>query len=50
MKAGRRIYSAAYIMPPGFGRSAKHQNWLKDIAPLRSGLAPQATVAPTPKP
>jgi hypothetical protein len=29
MKAGRRIYSAAYIMPPGsraFGRSAKHQN------------------------
>ena len=31
MKAGRRIYSAAYIMPPGsraFGRSAKHQNHL----------------------
>jgi hypothetical protein len=29
MEAGRRIYSAAYIMPPGsraFGRSAKHQN------------------------
>ena len=28
---GRRIYSAAYIMPPGsraFGRSAKHQNHL----------------------
>lgn len=31
MQAGRRIYSAAYIMPPGshaFGRSAKHQNHL----------------------
>jgi hypothetical protein len=31
MKAGCRIYSAAYIMPPGsraFGRSAKHQNHL----------------------
>jgi hypothetical protein len=29
MKAGHRIYSAAYIMPPGtraFGQSAKHQN------------------------
>jgi NTP pyrophosphatase (non-canonical NTP hydrolase) len=29
MQAGHRIYSAAYIMPPGsraFGRSAKHQN------------------------
>ena len=29
MQAGQRIYSAAYIMPPGsraFGRSAKHQN------------------------
>ena len=31
MQTGRRIYSAAYIMPPGsraFGRSAKHQNHL----------------------
>ncbi|MHB1873170.1 MAG: nucleotide kinase domain-containing protein, partial [Steroidobacteraceae bacterium] len=31
MHAGVRIYSAAYIMPPGsraFGRSAKHQNKL----------------------
>lgn len=31
MKAGRRIYSAAYIMPPGsraFGQSAKHRNHL----------------------
>ena len=29
LRDGRRIYSAAYIMPPGkhsFGRSAKHQN------------------------
>jgi len=29
MRAGRRIYSAAYIMPPGssaFGQAAKHQN------------------------
>lgn len=31
MRLGRRIYSAAYIMPPGgrsFGRSSKHQNHL----------------------
>ena len=31
MRTGRRIYSAAYIMPPGsrsFGRAAKHQNHL----------------------
>ena len=31
LRDGRRIYSAAYIMPPGsraFGRSAKHQNHL----------------------
>ena len=31
MQAGRRIYSAAYIMPPGgktFGQPAKHQNHL----------------------
>ena len=31
MQTGRRIYSAAYIMPPGsraFGRAAKHQNHL----------------------
>jgi hypothetical protein len=31
MRSGRRIYSAAYIMPPGssaFGRPAKHQNHL----------------------
>jgi hypothetical protein len=31
MRRGQRIYSAAYIMPPGstaFGRSAKHQNHL----------------------
>lgn len=31
MKQGRRIYSAAYIMPPGggaFGHQAKHQNHL----------------------
>lgn len=31
MRGGHRIYSAAYIMPPGsrtFGRSAKHQNHL----------------------
>lgn len=32
MQAGKRIYSAAYIMPPGssaFGHKAKHQNHLK---------------------
>ena len=31
LQSGRRVYSAAYIMPPGaraFGRSAKHQNHL----------------------
>ena len=31
LQSGQRIYSAAYIMPPGssvFGRSAKHQNHL----------------------
>ena len=31
LQTGRRIYSAAYIMPPGgraFGRTAKHQNHL----------------------
>ena len=31
LQTGRRIYSAAYIMPPGrlaFGRAAKHQNHL----------------------
>ncbi|SRR6266550_3252297 len=28
MRAGSRIYSAAYIMPPGDGHSAKHQNHL----------------------
>src|SRR5712691_4120883 len=32
MRTGRRIYSAAYIMPPGdgaFGHPAKHQNHLR---------------------
>jgi hypothetical protein len=32
MRAGKRIYSAAYIMPPGgsaFGHAAKHQNHLR---------------------
>src|SRR6266704_3274380 len=32
MRTGRRIYSAAYIMPPGasaFGHAAKHQNHLR---------------------
>src|SRR6266851_3622538 len=28
MRAGSRIYSAAYIMPPGGGHAAKHQNHL----------------------
>jgi hypothetical protein len=28
MRAGRRIYSGAYIMPPGHGHAAKHQNHL----------------------
>ncbi len=39
MALGRRIYSAAYIMPPGssaFGHSAKHQNHLKLLEMMMS--------------
>ncbi|MGH8420325.1 MAG: nucleotide kinase domain-containing protein [Pseudomonas sp.] len=39
MASGRRIYSAAYIMPPGssaFGHSAKHQNHLKLLEMMMS--------------
>lgn len=43
MRAGGRIYSAAYIMPPGgtaFGFSAKHQNHLKLLEKMMAdGLA-----------
>ena len=49
LKQGQRIYSAAYIMPPGskaFGHSAKHQNHLrllelmiKDALPARLAAA-----------
>jgi hypothetical protein len=45
MRAGRRIYSAAYIMPPGgtaFGHSAKHQNHLRLLEKMmRDDLAGQ---------
>jgi hypothetical protein len=39
MKAGGRIYSAAYIMPPGgsaFGHTAKHQNHLRLLERMMS--------------
>lgn len=40
MASGKRIYSAAYIMPPGgtaFGHTAKHQNHLKLLEMMMSG-------------
>lgn len=43
MQAGRRIYSAAYIMPPGsrsFGRSAKHQNHLLLLESMMTNRLP----------
>lgn len=47
MTAGRRIYSAAYIMPPGgsaFGYTAKHQNHLRLLERMMSDdLAGQLT-------
>lgn len=45
MRGGTRIYSAAYIMPPGgstFGHPAKHQNHLRLLeAMMRAGLPAQ---------
>jgi len=44
MDAGRRIYSAAYIMPPGsraFGRSAKHQNNLLLLERMMADRLPE---------
>lgn len=44
MQAGRRIYSAAYIMPPGsraFGRSAKHQNHLLLLESMMADRLPE---------
>ncbi len=43
-QAGRRIYSAAYIMPPGsraFGRSAKHQNHLLLLERMMADRLPE---------
>jgi hypothetical protein len=43
LAAGRRIYSAAYIMPPGrtaFGHPAKHQNHLRLLERMMSGELP----------
>lgn len=44
MRAGHRIYSAAYIMPPGssaFGRPAKHQNHLLLLERMMSDRLPE---------
>lgn len=44
MRAGHRIYSAAYIMPPGsrtFGRSAKHQNHLLLLERMMADRLPE---------
>lgn len=44
VKGGQRIYSAAYIMPPGqsaFGRSAKHQNHLLLLEKMMQGALPE---------
>ena len=50
MQAGRRIYSAAYIMPPGsrtFGRAAKHQNHLLLLESMMADRLPDR-IAQTP--
>jgi len=44
MRAGRRIYSAAYIMPPGsraFGQAAKHQNHLLLLERMMTDRLPE---------
>ena len=44
LREGRRIYSAAYIMPPGnhaFGRSAKHQNNLLLLEQMMEDRLPE---------
>lgn len=44
MKAGHRIYSAAYIMPPGqsaFGQSAKHRNNLLLLEKMMHSALPE---------
>jgi hypothetical protein len=44
MRDGHRIYSAAYIMPPGssaFGRSAKHQNHLLLLERMMADRLPE---------
>jgi alpha-glutamyl/putrescinyl thymine pyrophosphorylase clade 1 len=44
MRAGRRIYSAAYIMPPGsraFGQAAKHQNHLLLLERMMADRLPE---------
>lgn len=44
MRMGRRIYSAAYIMPPGrgaFGRPAKHQNHLLLLERMMADRLPE---------
>jgi len=43
MRRGSRIYSAAYIMPPGgsaFGHSSKHQNHLKLLEHMMASALP----------
>ncbi len=47
MRDGRRIYSAAYIMPPGssaFGRPAKHQNHLLLLESMMEDRLPERLV------
>ena len=51
MRQGRRIYSAAYIMPPGrkaFGSPAKHQNHLLLLEQMmEDGIPDRLTLTPT---
>ena len=47
MQRGERIYSAAYIMPPGgtFGHKAKHQNHLKLLKSMMANRLPERLAA-----
>lgn len=50
MRDGRRIYSAAYIMPPGrgsFGRAAKHQNHLLLLERMMADRLPESLAMET---
>jgi alpha-glutamyl/putrescinyl thymine pyrophosphorylase clade 1 len=48
MQRGERIYSAAYIMPPGssaFGHKSKHQNHLSLLETMMANRLPEGLVA-----